>query len=94
MQREYISQFHRHIVRLNCLNGWAEASRAPTMVFPAAFPMFVTHVGKNGTLSNAKALELLNASLYLLLDTTTCHFSSAAPSESGPGTQPKSEKTA
>lgn len=87
MQREHISQLHQHIVRVNCLNGWVEASLARTMIFPAVFSMFVTHIRKNDILDGTKALELLNASLYLLLDTTICQFRTAVGSfESGPRT--------
>lgn len=84
MQREHISQLHQHIVRLNCLNGWVAASHARTGIFPAVFPMFVTHTRKQDTLKAMKALELLNASLYLLLHTMICPFSTAVPAfESG-----------
>lgn len=92
MQRQHNSQLHQHIVRLNCLNGRVEASRAPTMVFPAVSHVCDTY---KDIPDDMKALELQNASLYLLLDTTICQFSTAVPSfESGQGTQCKSEETA
>lgn len=95
MPREHSSQLHQHRVKLNCLNGWVEASHAPTMIFPAVFPMFVAHTRKNDTLNDRKASELLKASLYLLLDTRTCQSGTAAPSpESGPGAQCRAEETA
>lgn len=79
MQREHISQLHQHIIRWNCLNGWVAASHAHTGIFPAVFPVFVTRTRKHDILNTMKALELLNASLYLLLHTTICQFSSAVP---------------
>lgn len=95
MQREHISQFHHHRVKLNCLNGWVEASHVPTMVFPAVFAMFVTHTRKNDALNDREASELLKASLYQLSDTTMCQCSTAGHSpEPGPGAQRKSEETA
>lgn len=71
-----------------------EAFRAPTRIFPAVFPMFVTCMRKKGILKGMKALELLNA-LYLLFHKMISQFSSAVPSfESGSETQCRSEETA
>lgn len=80
---------------MNWLNGWVEASHGPTMVFPAVFPMFVTHTRKSNALNDGEDLESLKASLCPLLDTTICQCSTAAHSpEPGPGDQCKSEETA